>query len=128
MRFLLDTHAFIWLLSGGPELSANARAMTLDPGNELLISTASLWEMGIKSNQGKLTFAKPFPEFINGGLREHNIALLRVELQHILEFEQLPRLHKDPFDRMIAAQALEEEVPVIGRDRMLDEYGVDRRW
>jgi PIN domain nuclease of toxin-antitoxin system len=128
MRLLLDTHAFIWLVSRAPELSARARAMTLDPDNELLVSTASLWEMGIKSNQGKLTLGKPFVEFVRTGLRENKIALLGIELEHVFEFEELPRHHKDPFDRMIAAQALEENVPVIGRDRMLDEYGVDRRW
>jgi PIN domain nuclease of toxin-antitoxin system len=128
MRLLLDTHAFIWLVSEAPELSAHARAMTSDPENDLLVSPASLWEMGIKSNQGKLTLRKPFVEFVRTGLQENNVALLRIELEHVFAFERLPRHHKDPFDRMIAAQALEEDVPVVGRDRMLDEYGVDRRW
>ncbi len=128
MRLLLDTHAFIWLVSGAPELSAGARRMTLDPANELLVSSASLWEMGIKSNQGRLTLKDPFIEFVRGGLGQNGIDLLRVELNHVFRFERLPRLHKDPFDRMIAAQALAEGIPVVGRDRVLDEYGVDRRW
>lgn len=128
MRVLLDTHAFIWLTSHGPEMSSTAWKMLRDPDNELLVSIASIWEMGIKSNSGKLTLSDPFPWFIRRAFAENKIELLPVSVDHVLRLEKLPRHHKDPFDRMIAAQALEEDVPVIGRDRMLDEYGVDRRW
>lgn len=128
MRVLLDTHAFIWLVSGAAEMSPGAREMALDPANQLLVSAASLWEMGIKSNQGKLTLRRPFADFVRNGLRGNQMSLLRIKLNHVIRFERLPRHHKDPFDRMIAAQSLEEGLPVVGRDRMLDEYGVDRRW
>lgn len=128
MRVLLDTHAFIWLVQDTAQLSAGARALVRNPETEPLVSIASLWEMAIKSNRGRLDLAHPLPRFVDEGLRVHSIGLLNVQFDHVVRFEQLPRHHKDPFDRMIAAQALEENVPVVGRDRMLDEYGVDRRW
>lgn len=128
MRLLLDTHAFIWLTSRTAEMSSSAWALLRDPDNALLVSIASIWEMGIKSNYGKLTLADPFSEFVRRGFTENNVDLLPISIDHVVRLEKLPRHHKDPFDRMIAAQALEEDVPVIGRDRMLDEYGVDRRW
>lgn len=128
MRLLLDTHAFIWLTSRTAEMSSSAWALLRDPDNALLVSIASIWEMGIKSNYGKLTLADPFSEFVRRGFTENNVDLLPISIDHVVRLEKLPRHHKDPFDRMIAAQALEEDVPVIGRDRMLDVYGVDRRW
>ncbi len=128
MRVLLDTHAFIWLVQDTAHLSAGARALVRNPETEPLVSIASLWEMAIKSNRGRLDLAHPLPRFVDEGLRVHSIGLLNVRFDHVVRFERLPRHHKDPFDRMIAAQALEENVPVVGRDRMLDEYGVDRRW
>jgi PIN domain nuclease of toxin-antitoxin system len=128
MRVLLDTHAFIWLVQDTAQLSAAARALVRNPETEPLVSIVSLWEMAIKSNKGSLDLAHPLPRFVDEGLRVHAIGLLNVQLDHVVRFEQLPRHHKDPFDRMIAAQALEEDLPIIGRDRMLDEYGVDRRW
>lgn len=128
MRLLLDTHAFIWLTSRTAEMSPSAWALLRDPDNALLVSIASIWEMGIKSNYGKLTLADPFSEFVRRGFAENNVDLLPISVDHVVRLERLPRHHKDPFDRMIAAQALEENVPVVGRDRLLDEYGVDRRW
>jgi PIN domain nuclease of toxin-antitoxin system len=128
MRLLLDTHAFIWLTSRRAEMPSSAWALLRNPDNALLVSIASIWEMGIKSNHGKLTLADPFAQFVRRGFAENNIDLLPISVDHVVRLEQLPRHHKDPFDRMIVAQALEEDIPVIGRDRMLDEYGVDRRW
>jgi PIN domain nuclease of toxin-antitoxin system len=128
MRILLDTHAFIWVVQDKARLSAGARDLVHNPQTESLVSIASLWEMAIKSNKGKLELADPLPQFIDEGLRVHSIGLLSVRLNHVFRFEQLRRVHNDPFDGMIAAQALEEDLPIIGRDRMLDEYGVDRRW
>jgi PIN domain nuclease of toxin-antitoxin system len=128
MRLLLDTHAFIWLTSQGAQMSSAAWRLLRDPDNDLLVSIASIWEMGIKSNHGKLTLADPFPQFVRRGFAENKIDLLPISVDHVVRLDRLPRHHKDPFDRMIVAQALEEDIPVIGRDRMLDEYGVDRRW
>lgn len=128
MRVLLDTHAFIWLVQDTAQLSAGARALVRNPETEPFVSIASLWEMAIKSNRGRLDLAHPLPRFVDEGLRVHSIGLLTVGLNHVFRFERLPRVHNDPFDRMIAAQSLAEAIPVVGRDRMLDEYGVDRRW
>jgi len=128
MMVLLDTHAFLWLVLGDERLSSRARAIIDADGTRVMISIASVWEIGIKSGIGKLDLPDEFEPFIREELRKRAIGILDLKLRHVFQVHALPLHHRDPFDRMLVAQSLAEGIPVVGRDRELDTYGVDRRW
>jgi PIN domain nuclease of toxin-antitoxin system len=128
IRALLDTHSFIWFIGGSERLSARARSLIEARENPMLVSVASLWEIAIKNGLGKLSLDRPFAELIPEQLERQQIGVLGVELQHLAELVRLPQHHRDPFDRLIAAQAIAERLPVISADAALDAYGVQRIW
>jgi PIN domain nuclease of toxin-antitoxin system len=130
VRILLDTHTFLWLIAGDANLSPTARQTIEAPNNDPLLSKVSLWEMAIKVSLGKLTlnFEEPFAEAIGGQLRENGVTLLPIDVAHIGQVAVMPFHHRDPFDRLIVAQALVEKLPIIGRDQSFDSYGVQRIW
>lgn len=128
MRALLDTHSFIWFVEGDERLSPRIRRIIGDPANEVLFSAASLWEIAIKVSIGKLTLTHPFETSTLGHMARNDIRLLDIGVSHITGILSLPLHHRDPFDRMLAAQALVEGVPVIGADHVFDSYGVQRLW
>jgi PIN domain nuclease of toxin-antitoxin system len=128
MRALLDTHALIWFLEGDQRLSGLAREIIAKGDNEVLVSIASLWEMSIKHSLGKLELQQPFAELIPKQLESNAIGVLGVDLPHVIELGDLPYHHRDPFDRMIIAQARVETLPVIGDDGAFDAYGIQRIW
>ena len=128
MRLLLDTHTFLWFISGDPQLSSKARELISDPENEVLLSVASLWEIVIKAGLGKLKLAGSFDEVIPLQLRSNDIEVLGIELAHLGELSRLPQHHKDPFDRLIIAQALAEGLPLLSRDGDFKEYRVQLLW
>lgn len=128
MTVLLDTHTFLWYVQDDKQLSADARALISARGTRAMVSIVSLWEIGIKSGTGKLRLPDHFKPFVIGELRRNLITVLDLELEHLFQAHALPMHHRDPFDRMLAAQSLAEGIPVVGRDRELDAYGVDRRW
>jgi PIN domain nuclease of toxin-antitoxin system len=127
-RALLDTHSFLWFIGGSERLSARARKLIEERENRILISVASLWEIAIKHGNGKLTLDRPFAELIPEQLERQQIGVLTIELHHLVELVRLPQHHRDPFDRLIAAQAIAEGIPVISVDPALDAYGVQRLW
>jgi PIN domain nuclease of toxin-antitoxin system len=130
VRLLLDTHTFLWLIAGDSNLSPSARQAIEDPENEPVLSIASLWEMAIKVSLGKLTldFDLPFAEAIGGQLRDSGISVQSLDVAHVGQVATMPFHHRDPFDRLIVAQALVERIPVVGRDPAFDPYGVQRIW
>ena len=128
MRLLLDTHAFIWFIMGSANLSVNARALIENPANERLLSVASLWEIAIKTSLGKLTLSVPFDELIPAQLKLNGIDLLNIKVDHLSTLTTLPFHHRDPFDRLIIAQAIVEKLPVVSLDGAFDTYGVTRLW
>jgi PIN domain nuclease of toxin-antitoxin system len=128
MKILLDTHTFIWYITDSPQLSQNAKKLIENENTEKLLSLASVWEMGIKHSIGKLNFSRPFMEFIKEQLVITNIGLLGIDFEHIEVITTLPLHHRDPFDRIIIAQAILEGIPVIGADGMFDAYGITRFW
>lgn len=128
MRYLLDTHALIWFLGGRPELSEHARQLIEDSNNELLVSIASLWEMAIKSSIGKLTLERPFDKLFPAQLDQNSIDVLPITLDHLNAVCDLPFHHRDPFDRLIVAQALVEHIPVLSVEMVFDSYQVKREW
>lgn len=128
MRLLLDTHAFLWFVDGSDELSLAARNLIEDPDNRRLLSVASLWEMAIKVSIGKLKLAVPFTELVEREIQGNAIELLAIRPDHLDELAKLPFHHRDPFDRMIVAQGLTEDIPIISRDKAFESYSVNVLW
>ncbi len=128
MRYLLDTHTLLWFIAEDKELSDRARRLILDSSSEILISIASLWEIAIKINIGKLVLDKPFNQLFPDELDSHGIDILDITMDHFMQVTTLPLHHRDPFDRLIIAQALVEGMPIIGVDSAFDAYGVSREW
>ncbi len=128
MKILLDTHAFLWFLMGDPRLTMGARNRIDQPTSEVLLSTASLWEIAIKVSLGKLKLARPFGELIPEQIDANSFGILGISVEHAELVSRLPFLHRDPFDRLLAAQALTEKIPLVSRDAAFDAYGVARMW
>jgi len=126
--FLLDTHALLWLLTDDPRLSVAAKEAYLAPDVSVSLSLASVWEIAIKVSLGKLEVAEPLETLLPRELRENAIQLLPIEMDHCLKVARLPFHHRDPFDRLIAAQSLHERRALISRDPAFDAYGVERIW
>lgn len=125
---LLDTQAFLWTLEGSERLSAKAAETVSAHPEELAISVAGLWEIAIKEQIGKLELAQPFEVFIREQVEGRELTLVGITSAHILRYHGLPLHHRDPFDRMLAAQALFEDAAVVSNDKALDPYGVRRIW
>ena len=128
MRVLLDTHAFLWFVLNDPKLSASARGAIEDPANDVLISPASYWEIAIKVCQKKLDLFAPYDDFMHRGIVGNDLEILPIEPKHTAMVATLPFHHKDPFDRLLIAQALAEAVPLVSADAAIDPYGVTRLW
>lgn len=128
MKLLLDTHTFLWFVMGSPNLSADARALIEDAANERFLSVASLWEMAIKLSIGKLTLAAPLDVMIPQQLGLNGIELLNIKIGHATAVATLPFHHRDPFDRLLIAQATVEKMAIVGMDTVFDAYPVTRLW
>lgn len=128
MKVLLDTHTFIWWDTDPNHLSAQALLICQDANNQLLLSVASVWEMAIKISLGKLNFAKPLADMIAEQQHANHLELLPVALTHALTVEALPLIHKDPFDRLLAAQAQVENIPLLSRDTIFRQYPMAVIW
>lgn len=128
MNLLLDTHAFLWFISGDERLSEASRQVMEADANIKLVSTASLWEIGIKTSLGKLKLKRPFDELIPRQMEVNGFDLLQMEIGHISNIISLPFHHRDPFDRMLAAQCLADDMAIISRDTVFDAYGIERIW
>jgi PIN domain nuclease of toxin-antitoxin system len=105
-----------------------AKSLLEDPGNEKLLSIASVWEIAIKHGIGKLMLADPPPIYLQDVLRRGGVALLPIQFDHAVQAGSLPLHHKDPFDRLLAAQSLIEAIPLLSADAIMDAYGVARMW
>ena len=128
MKVLLDTHTFIWWDSAPDKLSAQTLALCQDPTNKLIVSVVSLWEMQIKSQLGKLALKLPLPEIIESQQKTNNVVVLDITLAHILALDGLPTPHKDPFDRLLVAQAKIEEAVLVSSDKIFEQYPVKLFW
>lgn len=124
---LLDTHTFLWWVSDDPRLSTRARRAITDAG-VVLLSVASCWEIAIKVSIGKLMLAQPVDRFLAEHLGVNQFTLLPVELDHAASVATLPFHHRDPFDRLLAAQALYEEIPIVSADPIFRKYKLKRVW
>jgi PIN domain nuclease of toxin-antitoxin system len=125
MRALLDTNAWLWFTGRSERLGPRTSALLRDPQTELHFSLASAWEIAIKAGLGKITGVGDPATFIRTRLRRQRIAQLGISLEHVLAVASLPTHHRDPFDRLLVAQAQAESLTIVSGDRHLRLYDVD---
>ena len=128
MNLLLDTHAFLWFIEGNDKLSERAKGLIEDRENDRYLSVGSLWEMAIKVSIGKLDVPLPFTRLVREHVRSNAIDILGLRAPHLDIQRSLPFHHRDPFDRMIIAQAKVEEMKVVGSDKKFEHYDVELLW
>lgn len=126
MKFLVDTHAFIWFTEGSTELSTASRVILEDITNDCYVSIASLWEMSIKVGLGKLTLKVGDYAKVIDLVNENGFQILGIDFSHTLENTKLPLHHRDPFDRIIISQAIVENMDIISKDAIFDDYLSDK--
>jgi PIN domain nuclease of toxin-antitoxin system len=124
MRALLDTNAWLWFAGSSQRLGANTRALLIDPANEFFLSIASAWEFSIKAGLGKIDGVHDPAAFIRTSLRLQRITPLAISLDHVVAVAKLPAHHRDPFDRLLVAQAQAESLTIVTSDPHLARYGV----
>jgi PIN domain nuclease of toxin-antitoxin system len=125
---LLDTHALLWFFWDDSQLSARAKGLIEDANNRKLVSIASCWEIAIKVGLGKLSLGEPSGSFLPREIARNNFELLPISLGHATMVEGLVAHHRDPFDRLLVAQAMSEGLPLVSVDGVFDQYDIDRLW
>lgn len=128
MRLLLDTHTLLWSAEDPAQVSAPAMAAMQDPANERLLSAATIWELAIKVGQGKIVLAMPYRQWMETAIADLKLDILPVTVEYAERQSVLPSHHKDPFDRLIIAQAVVDGIAVVSVDVAFDAYGVTRIW
>jgi len=128
MNLLLDTHALIWFLEDDPQLSPLARAAISAASNSCHVSDATAWEMAIKTSLGKLVLPKPLEFLFPSGIQHLGFHTLSIRHGHLHEIARLPFHHRDPFDRLLVAQAMVEDMTIITRDSHFNDYEVAVLW
>lgn len=128
MALLLDTHAFLWFIDDDPRLGLEAAERISDSDARVLVSVVSLWEIVIKLGTGKLTLERSIEDLWPESLAANRFEALHVTPEHVLALTPLPLHHRDPFDRLLIAQAISEGLPIISADAAFDAYSVERIW
>ncbi len=128
MKLLLDTHTFLWFITGDSRLSSDARLLTEDTANDKFVSVVSLWEIALKFSLGKLILTDDFDVLFPNQLIINGFEELGIETKHFYEIVKMPFHHRDPFDRLIIAQAISEKMSIISIDSAFDNYSVIRFW
>jgi len=128
MKFLLDTHAFLWFVWNDPALSVSAQRAIAEPNNEILVSVAICWEISIKTSLKKINLGESARTFLPREIINNRFDLLTIAMSHATFVETLPHHHKDPFDRILIAQSLVVTLPIISNETLFDSYGVTRLW
>lgn len=128
MNLLFDTHSFLWWNDALQMLPAQVLTACQDSRNHLYLSVVGAWEIQIKQQIGKLTIQSPLSEMIERQVEVNRLRILPVRLEHILAIDQLPVLHRDPFDRLLIAQSMTEKLVLISRDRDIRLYNTDTLW
>jgi PIN domain nuclease of toxin-antitoxin system len=128
VKLLLETHAFIWWDSNLEQLSNTALNFLADAANELLLSVASVWEIQVKRQLGKLSLQSSLAEILTAQQTTNALSVLSINAEHVLTLDQLPAIHKDPFDRILIAQAIYEDAVLVSADSMFASYPVQTIW
>lgn len=125
---LLDTHTFLWFILDDPQLSPKADQLISDPNNTIAISPVTYWEIAIKISIGKYSLPEPYEIFMDREISINDFKILPIQPKHTAVLIDLPFHHKDPFDRLLIAQASVEKIPIISNDQIFDQYPVQRIW
>ncbi len=128
MKYIIDTLTLLWIVDNNSQLTRTAKEIYLDENNEILLSIASIWEIAIKISLKKLIIPCRLSDFVKEHIIGNNIRILNIALSHIYRLETLKYYHRDPFDRLIISQSIEENIPIISSDSELDKYEIDRVW
>lgn len=128
MNLLLDTHTLLWFVLGDAQLSAAARQLIEDATNPKFVSPATYWEIAIKISIGKYALNEPYETFIDRAIRQNGFFILPIEPRHTALLINMPFHHRDPFDRLIIAQAIVEGLAIVSADPVFDDYSVQRLW
>jgi PIN domain nuclease of toxin-antitoxin system len=128
VRLLVDSQSLIWYVDQDHFLSPTAHAAITDPSNELLVSAATVWEIAIKVGLKKLTLSFPYRVWMEQAIADLDLIILPIMVEVANVQADLPWHHRDPFDRLIIAQALVEDMPVVSIDEIFDQYGIKRMW
>jgi PIN domain nuclease of toxin-antitoxin system len=128
VKLLLDTHAVIWWVDQDHLLSPTAYAAIADPANDLLLSAGTIWEIAIKVGLAKLSLSRPYRQWLSQAMADLGVAILPVTVEYADVQAGLPRHHRDPFDRLLIAQAMVENVQLVSNDDVFDQYGISRLW
>lgn len=126
MKILIDTHVLLWGLQNEEKLSRRVR--NLLPASDVWISVAGLWEIVTKTQAGKLILPKPVGGYLTAKLRENGVSVLPISFDHVKRLEELPPYHRDPFDRIMIAQSMEESLPLVTADPLIERYAVETIW
>lgn len=126
MKILIDTHVFLWGIQDEAKLSKRVQALL--PAEDVWISVASLWEMMAKVQVGKLVLPTPVGEYLSRKLKENGVSVLALTFAHVKKLEKIPWHHRDPFDRILIAQSLEEKLPLVTSDPLFKKYLVQSIW
>jgi len=128
LKLLLDTHTLIWAVDNPAKLGKTASTELQDPANELVLGTGTIWELAIKIGQGKLALSMPYRKWMERAIADLSLTIAPVTIEIVEHLIGLPMHHKDPFDRLLVCQALNDKLPVVSIDPILDSYGVSRIW
>jgi len=128
MKLLLDTHTFLWFALNDNQLSATAMSLIGNLENDVLLSPASCWEIAIKISIGKYQVPGDFQSWMEQQISVNSFEILPIRLAHVSQVATLPFHYKDPFDRLLVAQALVEDISIISGDKKMDQYSVKREW
>lgn len=126
MKQLLDTHSFIWFVTGNSQITSKVRSQI--ENNDNLLSIASVWEIAIKSSIGKLNLGISIERLVEEQIIANGIEIVNITTNHLAVIANLPLHHRDPFDRLIIAQAMVERIPIVGADKAFDSYPIERIW
>ena len=128
MRLLLDAHTLIWAVDDPSRLGPQAVAAIQDPANDVLLSAGTIWELSIKIGLGKLTLSLPSLQWMTQAMADLGVTMLPITIAYADVQAGLPSHHRDPFDRLLMAQAQVEKVPLVSSDTIFDQYGISRLW
>jgi PIN domain nuclease of toxin-antitoxin system len=128
LNLLIDTCAFLWLISDAPELSQNARQLFTNTENQVYLSVASAWEIIVKNKLGKLPLPEPAHDFVHNWRKRHQIETLPLDEPAVLQLSRLPEYHKDPFDRILICQAIANSLIILTPDSQITRYPVRTEW
>jgi PIN domain nuclease of toxin-antitoxin system len=128
MKLLLDAHTFLWFIWHDAQLTNNAKKLITNPANQKFVSAAICWEIAIKMSIGKLDLGEPSRPFMHREIARNNFDILPMTVDHAAAVSVLPFHHRDPFDRMLIAQAMVEQVPIVSGDTAFDAHPITRLW